>query len=828
MHIRRLRSIVGLAILLACGGNSVTILGYTVTIKTAPPATAPVGTAVPIAFTITETESDGTSKPASGKSFTVAVTTGGGTVGGATSTTVTSGADGSASLTWTLGPTVGTQTLRGSVASTQYLDVSVTATAAAASQLAVTTQPSTTATTGLALAQQPVVQLEDAAGNNFSQSGVVITAAIAAGTGTTGGTTTAATNSTGAATFSTLTVNGVTGSVTLRFSAPLEGTTVAVTSQAITVAAPQLFIVTQPATSAMSGLALARQPVIQLKDASGTVNLTQAGITITASIASGGGAATGATTANTDATGLAAFASLAVNGVTGNVTLRFAATVNGQAVAVNSQAIAEVPANQLGITTAPTSSPNSALPIFTQPVVQLQDGAGVALQQAGVAVTVSKAAGAGTVGLLTGGVGSLTVNTDASGLAVFHDLVLTGAGATTLQFTATGFTTATTASLNVLGAPTVTPLVNSVQVGPLVVSAGGLSYYTFQTPAGTVSLDIATFGGSGNSELYIRRGLQPTTADFDCRANLVGPSQICTFSTNLTGQYFVAVRAATGLSGSTIRANGYGVNCAAKGAMAIGVQTNGILDAATGCTVEQKQTLHDRYTLTVPVDQALALTVNTNSNTNTAYVAFRLPGNQLTYWTPFSLTPATVSPLLLGAGTYDVLVGDAAFNGATRSYSVKFAAISPNPVGCKAVFPNSGPVTMTMLLSVSDCPGTTPGKFSHRATLILGTGQSVTVTMASAAFDPLVNVLSGSTIGAGAVLAFDDNSGGGTTARLTFTNNDATNDAVITLELTSALAAATGSYSLTLSFSPAYYQSLRPPPGITPALLRVPGAPGGP
>src|ERR1035437_9484068 len=77
------------------GGTTVTVLGYTVTIKTAPPTTAQVGASIPIAFTVTENESDGSSKPARGKSFTVAVTAGGGTLNGATSATPPTGAAGS-------------------------------------------------------------------------------------------------------------------------------------------------------------------------------------------------------------------------------------------------------------------------------------------------------------------------------------------------------------------------------------------------------------------------------------------------------------------------------------------------------------------------------------------------------------------------------------------------------------------------------------------------------------------------------------------------------------------------------------------------------------
>src|ERR1019366_1110067 len=157
---------VGLLFMAACSssnGTTITVLGYTVIIKTAPPTTAQVGASIPIAFTVTENESDGSSKPASGKSFTVTVTAGGGTIDGAASATVTTGTDGSVSLTWVLGSTVGAQTVRGSVSSDKFLDVNVTATPAPVSTVAVTLAMPSIAlgTTG----DQATAVLKDASGN---------------------------------------------------------------------------------------------------------------------------------------------------------------------------------------------------------------------------------------------------------------------------------------------------------------------------------------------------------------------------------------------------------------------------------------------------------------------------------------------------------------------------------------------------------------------------------------------------------------------------------------------------------------------------------------
>src|SRR5205823_1179902 len=131
----------------------------------------------------------------------------------------------------------------------------ITITAGAATQLSITTQPSSSAQSGVAFAQQPVVQLRDASGNAVSQAGVTVTAAIATGGGTLGGTLTAATNGSGVASFTNLAITGAAGDRTL--SSSVTGLTAA-TSATITItagAATQLSITTQPSTTAQSGAA---------------------------------------------------------------------------------------------------------------------------------------------------------------------------------------------------------------------------------------------------------------------------------------------------------------------------------------------------------------------------------------------------------------------------------------------------------------------------------------------------------------------------------------------------------------------------------------------
>jgi hypothetical protein len=86
-------------------------------------------------------------------------------------------------------------------------------------QIALENQPSGSAALGVAFGQQPRVQLRSADGHPLGLAGVTVTAAIASGPGTLGGTATAATDGGGHASYTDLRINGLPGTYTLRFSA---------------------------------------------------------------------------------------------------------------------------------------------------------------------------------------------------------------------------------------------------------------------------------------------------------------------------------------------------------------------------------------------------------------------------------------------------------------------------------------------------------------------------------------------------------------------------------------------------------------------------------
>src|SRR2546425_3932638 len=86
-------------------------------------------------------------------------------------------------------------------------------------QLTAATQASVTAQSGVAFAQQPAIQVRDAAGNPVNQAGVVVTAAIATGGGTLGGTLTATTIGRGGASLKNLPISSTAAVLCLNISA---------------------------------------------------------------------------------------------------------------------------------------------------------------------------------------------------------------------------------------------------------------------------------------------------------------------------------------------------------------------------------------------------------------------------------------------------------------------------------------------------------------------------------------------------------------------------------------------------------------------------------
>jgi hypothetical protein len=165
--------------------------------------------------------------------------------------------------------------------------------------------------------------LLDSGGNPVSQANVNVSAAITGGGATLSGIATVITDVGGVATFSDLGMTGTAGSYSLTFTSDGLADAVSASFTLAAGAAVSLEVVTNP-DGAADGLAFGSQPVIRLLDSGGNP-VAQAGVSITASIASGDPAASliGGASVQTDISGQAAFVDLGLTGPAGPYTIAF-------------------------------------------------------------------------------------------------------------------------------------------------------------------------------------------------------------------------------------------------------------------------------------------------------------------------------------------------------------------------------------------------------------------------------------------------------------------------------------------------------------------------
>ena len=85
-------------------------------------------------------------------------------------------------------------------------------------------------------------------------------------------------------------------------------------------------------------------------------------------------------------------------------------------------------------------------------------------------------------------------------------------------------------------------------------SQGNWNRYTISVPSGMSSLVVRISGGSGDADLYVRRGAAPTTGSYNCRPYRNGNSETCTFNNPQSGTWHIGVRAYRTYSGVNVSA----------------------------------------------------------------------------------------------------------------------------------------------------------------------------------------------------------------------------------------------------------------------------------
>lgn len=95
-------------------------------------------------------------------------------------------------------------------------------------------------------------------------------------------------------------------------------------------------------------------------------------------------------------------------------------------------------------------------------------------------------------------------------------------------------------------------LQNGVPVDNLSGAQGSETDFFINVPAGASNLEISISGGSGDADLYVKFGSEPTTSSYDCRPYLNGNNETCSFPSPQEGTYYIMLRGYTSYSGVSL------------------------------------------------------------------------------------------------------------------------------------------------------------------------------------------------------------------------------------------------------------------------------------
>lgn len=224
----------------------------------------------------------------------------------------------------------------------------------------------------------------------------------------------------------------------------------------------------------------------------------------------------------------------------------------------------------------------------------------------------------------------------------------------------------------------------------------------------------------------------------------------------------------------------------------LGQTTSSTLNA-TSCTFVGGGPF-DAYALTLSGAQAFTMSLSADSFDATLEVVdegFALGGAFNLDSVPGKGVTNSFLKMIATRGAYGIAAGGQNL-GAAGSYRLTTAAVPVYADSCVYdIWVTRGVVTQQELKSTDCVDGTGPYYFDPFQ-LILVAGQTVTITESSTAFDAelFVHSTSGSVV-------FDDNSGGGTNARLSYKNSSSQAEVLSILPSTAAVGA-TGAYTLTI------------------------------
>jgi serine protease len=80
-------------------------------------------------------------------------------------------------------------------------------------------------------------------------------------------------------------------------------------------------------------------------------------------------------------------------------------------------------------------------------------------------------------------------------------------------------------------------------------SKGSWKHYTVTVPSGMSTFDVDISGGSGDADVYVRRGARPTSSTYDCRPWKGGNNESCSFNNPASGTWHISIYGYASYSG---------------------------------------------------------------------------------------------------------------------------------------------------------------------------------------------------------------------------------------------------------------------------------------
>ena len=86
----------------------------------------------------------------------------------------------------------------------------------------------------------------------------------------------------------------------------------------------------------------------------------------------------------------------------------------------------------------------------------------------------------------------------------------------------------------------------------LSAATGAFVKYTMDVPAGATNLTFTMSGGTGDGDMFVKFGAEPTDSVYDCRPYKTGNAETCTFAAPSAGKYYINVKAYSAFSGVSL------------------------------------------------------------------------------------------------------------------------------------------------------------------------------------------------------------------------------------------------------------------------------------